>query len=326
MLSGYEVREKYNFVRVVLVIGSLLIGTGVLSFIAGNWSVLPNAVKFLMILLGVCLFYYAGWISEHSYPKTSKSLYYAGMLIYGAGIFLIGQMFHLDGDYRGAFLLWALGVIPLALYLKDKWLAVFASFLMLVYGYVFDRWDPYPFVLWFSIPLMYVLNETKFHSSRLLLFFMNALTLLFLMANLICFGLEYTWITAVLFITGLSMTFVAHSTYKEIFQWQGAIVMGITGIIMTLDNFWEEFGLQHPEGYGIGFSILFAAMTLYLVKKGILPAIFLVCAIIFRYYVDFSFSFLPKSLFFVVGGLILLGFGYWFERKRREGKPHHDNR
>lgn len=319
MLSSYEVKSKFNFIHVLLVFGSLLVGAGVLSFIAGNWSLFPKALKFMIILIGLSLFYLAGWKTEKMYPKTSKSLYYVGMLIYGAGIFLVGQMFNLDGDYRQAFLLWVLGVIPLAIYLRDKWVALFAIFLMFVYGSVFDYWDSYPFVLLFFIPFMYWLNETKFSHSKTLLFFNNILAVQFILSNLMKLEVKDTWITVFLFITGLLMLFFAHPRYKGVFEWQGSVLFGITGIIMTFNGFWKEFGLSHPTVYNLVFSLFYIGIILFLIKRGVLPAIILACALILRYYADLSFDFLPKSLFFIIGGLILIGFGYWFERKRREG-------
>lgn len=319
MLSSYEVRTKFSFIHVLLVIGSLLIGAGVLSFIAGNWSLFPKTLKFMIILMGLSLFYLAGWKTERIYPKTSKSLYYVGMFIYGAGIFLVGQMFNLDGDYRGAFLLWALGVIPLAIYLRDKWVAIFTIFLMYVHGNTFNPWDAYSFALLFFIPFMYWLNERRFEQSRILLFFNNALAVQFFISNLIKFEVKHTWITVLLFIAGLLMIFVTHPRYKGVFVWQGSVLLGITGIIMTFNEFWKEFDLSHPTSYNLVFSLLFIGIILFLIKRGILPAIILACALILRYYADLSFDFLPKSLFFIIGGLILIGFGYWFEKKRREG-------
>jgi uncharacterized membrane protein len=319
MLASYEVREKFSFVRILLVIGALLVGAGVLSFIAGNWSVIPKTAKMMIILLGLCLFYLAGWKTENAYPKTSKSLYYAGMFIYGAGIFLVGQMFHLNGDLQGAFLLWALGVTPLAIYLKDRWAAAFTVLLLAVYGFALDRHDPYPWALLFYIPLLYWLNETRFKKSKVLLFFVNALAVLFVISSLRNIGIEFAWIAPLVFIGGLLMIFVPPVTYKSIFSWQGSLLIGFTGIIMTLAEYWEELGVARPEIYSLGFSLLYFGLILFLLKMGLLPAVLLACLFIFRYYVDLSFDFLPKSLFFVLGGLILIAFGFWFEKKRRGG-------
>mgnify|MGYP001100932290 CR=1 FL=1 len=45
MISCYEVKEKHNFIRTVLIVGAILIGAGVLSFVASNWIYLSKDRK-----------------------------------------------------------------------------------------------------------------------------------------------------------------------------------------------------------------------------------------------------------------------------------------
>lgn len=52
------------------------------------------------------------------------------------------------------------------------------------------------------------------------------------------------------------------------------------------------------------------------VRQGSLTALVFVCATILRFYFDTFFDFMPKSFFFIIGGLMLLGFGFYFERMR----------
>ena len=84
------------------------------------------------------------------------------MLVFGAGIFLVGQMFHLGGDFQSAFYWWSLGIMPLAWVLKDKWILLSAAFFMLIYmgdgsyfhGEIINFWV----ILW--IAAIYYLNNT----------------------------------------------------------------------------------------------------------------------------------------------------------------------
>jgi uncharacterized membrane protein len=66
----------------------------------------------------------------------------------------------------------------------------------------------------------------------------------------------------------------------------------------------------------IVFSVLFVLLLLAYVRTGSLMALVFVCATILRFYFDTFFDFMPKSFFFIIGGLILLGFGFYFERLR----------
>ena len=72
---------------------------------------------------------------EDHYPKTSRSLYYIGVFAFGAGIFLIGQMFNLGEGVYADFFMWGLGILPLAYYLKDKLIFASASLFFIIYGF-----------------------------------------------------------------------------------------------------------------------------------------------------------------------------------------------
>jgi uncharacterized membrane protein len=321
MLSQYEMRARFHFIRALLVVGSLLVGAGILSFTAGNWNGLPLLVRFLLILLGLVGCYVAGWKTEATYPKTSRSLYYLGLLIYGAGIFLIGQMFHLDSHSGNAFLAWTLGAVPLALYLKDKWVFGFAIILMAIYGYrSWSPYDPYPWALLLFIPLIYWINEAKMRKSQGIFCCNNLLSILLLFITLTHFEVDTDWSAVILFGMGVTMVLLPQGRYANVLQWQGSIFHGIGGIMLTFADCWTSLwkNVPHPEAVGVVFAICYTGFTLYLLKRGSLPAMIIICSLIFRFYVDLSYDFLPKSLFFVMSGGWLIVCGYWFEKTRRK--------
>ncbi len=188
ILSSYEVKGKGSagFNRILLVLGSVLIGVGILSFIAGNWEAIPRTVKFVLILFGLTGAYFTGWKLEESYPKTSKSFYYIGAAIYGAGIFLVGQMFHSSSPFQQAFLVWALGIVPLALYLKDRLVMILS--ILFIGIYASQAWDasvPYPYWVWVFIPLFYGCNERWLNRNRQVFFFANALLIFTIWATFV---------------------------------------------------------------------------------------------------------------------------------------------
>lgn len=104
--SHYEIKESVSFTKVLLYIGSILIGIGLLTFIASNWSEIGKMGKFLLIigLYASCMA--TGYKLTAAYPKTARSFYYLSLFVFGAGIFLIGQMFHFGGQFQQAFLWW----------------------------------------------------------------------------------------------------------------------------------------------------------------------------------------------------------------------------
>jgi uncharacterized membrane protein len=60
--------------------------------------------------------YGIGWLlgERLKFVKTGNALILLGAIIYGAGIFLIGQIFHTRSNWPDGFILWMLGVLPLA--------------------------------------------------------------------------------------------------------------------------------------------------------------------------------------------------------------------
>jgi 4-amino-4-deoxy-L-arabinose transferase-like glycosyltransferase len=66
------------------------------------------------------------------------------------------------------------------------------------------------------------------------------------------------------------------------------------------------------------FSILYVVYALTLVKKNSLYGVAIVCIFILRSYVDLSLGFMDKSIAFIVGGILLLALGLWFEKTRRK--------
>ena len=88
-LDMYEAHSPYSFTRVILSIASVLIGLGILTFIASNWEDLTAWFKFILVLIFLALSSFASLATEESYPKTSRSLLYLTVLIFGGGIFLI---------------------------------------------------------------------------------------------------------------------------------------------------------------------------------------------------------------------------------------------
>ena len=103
-------------IRVVLAIGAVLIGAGIFSFIAANWQELSKPSRIAIILVAMLASYFLGfWLREKkNYPKTGNALIFLGAIIYGSGIFLVGQMFNIRTNWPDGFILWMLGILPLA--------------------------------------------------------------------------------------------------------------------------------------------------------------------------------------------------------------------
>jgi hypothetical protein len=89
--------------------GALMVGGGLLLFVAAHWDRLSPDVRFLSVLSQVVLFHLAGvWFTDRM-PKLATAMHGLGTLALGAGIFLAGQIFNLQEHWPGGIMLWALG-------------------------------------------------------------------------------------------------------------------------------------------------------------------------------------------------------------------------
>jgi Predicted membrane protein (DUF2157). len=327
ILNQYSIKPGLNFVTILLLVGSLLLGLGILSFIASNWRVIGKPYKFsiIMIIFFICnLAYYKLY---ETYPKTSISSIYIALITFGSGIFLIGQMFNYGGNFSTAFLLWSIGIFPYTLFLKDKILFIICDIFLIIYIVDHFSLGTFPIAILIAIPLIYYCNIRLFFNP-IITFFNNLVVLYTIAFTLERYISNYTISIFTFFIIGIIMYYAYLGYHKYIFNLQGNIIYGVAGLTLTFPDNWQDikfFTDQNSKIISIIFSICFLIFLLLQThKKNIISLIF-IFFIIMRFYFDTLYDFIPKSLFFIIGGLILLGFGYYFERFRRKGGENYEN-
>ncbi len=322
--NEYEI-SKLSFMKVILTIGAVLIGLGILSFIASNWQAMGRVLKLSLIIFSYLGINILSYKLDETYPKVAESLLLVGVAIYGAGIFLIGQMFHFGGHFTSAFLLWTVGILPTAYLLKDKVIYIFSIVLSFIYINGHLSMDSFPIISLILIGLFYYLNYNSFENFNISLFLINLLALntvaIFIVTTRLVNIEDY--FAVIFFVIGLGMYYAPIKENRYIIKLQGSLVFGIAGLGLTFHTAWR---FLEPEFYtgdtarmaAIIFAIAYVVFLLYLVRHENLIALTFVCITIFRYYVDTMYDFMPKSVFFLTSGLIFLAFGYYIERKRRK--------
>jgi uncharacterized membrane protein len=131
------------------------------------------------------------------------------------------------------------------------------------------------------------------------------------------------WNGFVIFLFGLALYCLPLPQYEKLREWQGTIIHGIGALYLTNAHSWSFlFGsyesMESAKMISLLFLLFYVIYLLWLLRKGVLASVLVFAALIIRYYVDFSYDALPKSLFFLIGGAVLIVFGYWFEKKRRK--------
>ena len=96
-------------VIIAIVFGCVLVGAGVLLFVAAHWDNLSPAQRFALVLSMVAGFHLAAAFLTGKFSQLSSGLHGVGTIALGAGIFLSGQIFNLEEHWPGGIMLWALG-------------------------------------------------------------------------------------------------------------------------------------------------------------------------------------------------------------------------
>ena len=91
------------------VFGGILLGAGILLFVAAHWDRLSPSWRFGLVLLMVAFFHAAAGAAGTRFAALADVLHAVGTVAVGAGIFMAGQIFHLQEHWPGALMLWAAG-------------------------------------------------------------------------------------------------------------------------------------------------------------------------------------------------------------------------
>ena len=138
-----------RFVMILLGLGSILLGLGVITFVAANWQIWSREVK-ILLLMGLFVgvnsagFYLSRDRIEGGKARLGKGLLLLGAFILGANLGLMSQLFHQSGPVYQLYLIWGLGVTAIAHSLRLNFLAILAVILTGI-GYSLGVWH-----LWFE--------------------------------------------------------------------------------------------------------------------------------------------------------------------------------
>jgi uncharacterized membrane protein len=293
-----------------------------------------------------------------SYPRAGGAIIFVGAMVFGASLFLIGQQYHLPVDDPKLLGWWFVGVIPVAYFTRSRavltlailaalgglgyktgdWLnrisdvqyAFLAFYLLLGAGLYsigavharYPRLKYYTpcyqtFGLIILLLVMYIFSfRDLFNESTLREWDFNNLPLVFV----IVFN-----IAAAVAAGGAIWSLALDSRRQQISGRQSGDLAGI--IVVTVVSYFALFlPFTSPVSYTVIFNIVLLAAILGLIFLGYFQGagfyvniglVFFGLMVIGRYF-DLTWDLLPRSAFFIVGGLLLLGVGILLERLRRK--------
>lgn len=294
---------------------------------------------------------------EKSFPRAGGALIFVGAMVFGAAIFLVGQQYHMPIDDPNLLGWWFVGVIPLAYFTRSRAILTLAILVALGgLGYKLSHWlagvhdAHYAFLPFYMVLglVLYGIGAVHSRFERLKLYTLRyhifGLIVLFGVLYVLSFKGIYgvhalaDWaplelpsafaiafhIAAALAIICAIVSFAIDMNRKRLVY---TFLSDLAGMVFLVAVGYMALFLpfKSPASYAITFNLVFFAGIIGLIFLGYfrgdssfvnIALIFFGVAVISRYF-EFAWGLLPRSIFFILGGLLLLGGGMLLERLRR---------
>lgn len=98
-------------------LGAVALGLGVILLFAANWDALPRGVKLAVILGAFAAAHGVGLWRLRGEPRwrgLGEAFCLLGTMLFGAAIWLIAQIYHIEEHFPEGFLFWGVGALALA--------------------------------------------------------------------------------------------------------------------------------------------------------------------------------------------------------------------
>lgn len=95
-------------VLLALILGGILLGAGVLLFVAAHWDSVSPLLRLWLVLLMLVFFHGLGLVVRERFSSFATAMHALGTVSAGAVIALVGQIFNMQEHWPAAVMLWAL--------------------------------------------------------------------------------------------------------------------------------------------------------------------------------------------------------------------------
>lgn len=167
-------RPPISFGYIAAMLGAICICFAAMTFVAANWNEMSRLVRMGVLLGGGTAAYVAaGLLAARGKPKFAQAFVILGCGIFGATIMFVSQMYHLTGRPEDGVLLWCLGTLAAAIFLRSVPAACLGLMLATLWaGMHMSRWEEVYFwylPLWcvFAALAWYWRNRTLAHLCAL---------------------------------------------------------------------------------------------------------------------------------------------------------------
>jgi uncharacterized membrane protein len=329
-------------------IGAILIGIGAILFVASNWEKIGNNFKVLLLVGSTVGIHYAGYrlkYEQQKYPRLGSALILLSALFFGASFFLIAQIYNINANNSTLVLVWIIGVFPLIYGYMSPPIAGLCSLLFYLWiGLLYlERTDLENLIsmkdlylisgiaVYFTGTLHGLAEKAKYAEKTFKFLGLQAVLLSLFVYTFEIWEYKVEKIVPVIYaISGILLLAVLLSKPLRARPggFQADMSISIIALLMAGITLTTIYIPASEEIYMVLFNVIFLGFLTMLLYTGystedieiVNTAMFWFILLIFARYFDFFWGLLPRSLFFMIGGLVLLVISVVLERKRRELK------
>jgi uncharacterized membrane protein len=344
-------RKLGRGVTLLINLGAIALGAGLLIFFASNWIEFGRAAK-IASLVGLTLFFYVAGFEltregRWSFPKLGVALVFLGCVMFGTDIVLLALIYDLTAEHAWSFLAQWIAWLAVAYVVRSR-LVLFLGLLGIVAwfgaevgycwgGYWLYLGRPFHFI-GLGACLLAVGGVHAWRGQRdfaaawalvgLLLVYLSTLILSIVDVQKnfrvdtsmapwlvwLLFAAPYVLATVALAVVHLRWRRTSLSDPPALLAVFLLVVMTLASVIATT-----------PRSRELWFILLLTVLTsagIYLGVAWESPVVLNTSLVFFavnlytRFY-EYFWDAMPKSLFFIVGGAVLILGGLWVERIRR---------
>jgi uncharacterized membrane protein len=310
------------------VLGSLLVGLGVILILAHNWDNFPRGTKtilaFLPLVVGQCFVAFSIWNKKSDTWKESSGTFL--FFAIGSSIALVSQIYNIPGNLSTYILTWIVLSLPLIYVLKSNTVAILNMIGITYYacevGYSFGSFveSPWLYIVMMALIIPHYYSLLKHHKNANITSIFNWL---FPLSVTIVLGAFVDQFSELGFLMYLLLFSLFYNLGKVPFfddqklRRNGYLIFGSLGIVimiltMSFDSFWylEKFFFNTQETYVS--LILFIAnlgLLIYSYSKGWLKSFNLFQYIFILFTVLYVFGLNIPFIGTIVVNFIVLALG-----------------
>ena len=328
--SRYPAGKSLSWgVFILSAIGAIIFGLGIILFFAYNWADLPKAAKLALVFLAVLISHgTALWLRHKRAHQHNliEGFHLLGTMMFGAGIWLIAQIYNLNEHYPTAILVWGLGALALAWALPSIIQGLLASVLLSTWG-LSETLD-FQVVNLASIALVAIgiVPLAWIQRSRTLLL-IGLVSLLGLGVFSIGNALTFSIVFNLLFAASLLLIAAACQSQRTTFPGSADVLRGIGvamyGVSLLLLIFDTELVLRVqrlPDNLNVSWQWIATIQWLTLIITAICWSVMLIPPIARRFRLNVSIMTLSQHFLLLVSLLVLIAHNLgWYDEQPNIG-------